>query len=346
MNKNFWKQFAIALALFLAGYLTFNGKLFAQTLEKPKVSIAVGGKNLFYYLPLTIAEQLGYFKDEGLQVEISDFAGGAKALQALVGGSADVVSGAYEHTINMQAKGQPITAFVLQGRAPQIVLAVSNKTMPNYKSIADLKGKKIGVTAPGSSTNMMANFVLAKGGLKPSDVSFIGVGTSAGALSALRSGQIDAIANLDPVVTMLQQKNDVKVVADTRTLKDTNEIFGGPMPAATLYTTDAFLKKNPNTAQALTNAMVRALKWLQKAGPSDIIKVVPESYLLGDRALYIDAFMKVREALSPDGIIPEAGPVTALKTLKAFEPELASKNIDLSKTYTNEFAKKANAKYK
>src|SRR3954470_11731284 len=102
------KQFAIALALFLAGYLTFNTNLFAQALEKPKVSIAGGGKNLFYYLPLTIAEQLGYFKDEGLQVEISDFAGGAKALQALVGGSADVVSGAYEHTINMQAKGQPI----------------------------------------------------------------------------------------------------------------------------------------------------------------------------------------------------------------------------------------------
>ncbi len=345
-GKKFWKQSAVALILFLAGYFTFNGLLFAQTIEKPKVSIAVGGKNLFYYLPLTIAEQLGYFKDEGLQVEISDFAGGAKALQALVGGSADVVSGAYEHTINMQAKGQPITAFVLQGRAPQIVFAVSNKTMPNYKTIADLKGKKIGVTAPGSSTNMMANFVLAKGGLRPADVSFIGIGTSAGALSALRSGQIDAISNLDPLVTMLQQKNEIRVVADTRTLKDTNEVFGGPMPAATLYASESFLKKNPNTAQALTNAMVRALKWLQKAGPSDIIKVVPENYLLGDRALYLDAFMKVREAISPDGAFPEAGPKIALKTLQAFEPELAGKNIDLSKTFTNELVKKANAKYK
>jgi NitT/TauT family transport system substrate-binding protein len=346
MPKNFWKQFAIALALFLAGYLTFNSNLFAQTLEKPKVSIAVGGKNLFYYLPLTVAEQLGYFKDEGLQVEISDFAGGAKALQALVGGSADVVSGAFEHTVNMQAKGQMITAFVLQGRAPQIVLGVSNKTMPNYKSIADLKGKKIGVTAPGSSTSIMANFVLAKGGLKPSDVSFIGVGTAAGALSALRSGQIDAISNLDPVITMLQQKNEIRIIADTRTLKDTNEVFGGPMPAATLYAHEAFLKKNPNTAQALTNAMVRALKWIQKAGPSDIIKAVPESYLLGDRALYIEAFMKVREAISPDGMIPEAGPKTALNTLQSFDPGMAGKKIDLSKTFTNEFVKKANAKYK
>ncbi|WP_050463922.1 ABC transporter substrate-binding protein [Herbaspirillum autotrophicum] len=341
-----WKQFAIALALFLAGYFTFSNNSFAQNLEKTKVSIAVGGKNLFYYLPLTVAEQLGYFKDEGLQVEISDFAGGAKALQAMVGGSADVVSGAYEHTINMQAKNQPIVAFVLQGRAPQIVLAASNKTMPNYKTVADLKGKKIGVTAPGSSTSIMASFVLAKGGLKPTDVSFIGVGAASGALSALRSGQIDAIANLDPVISMLEQKNEIKTIADTRTLKDTNAVFGGPMPAATLYAPEAFIKKYPNTTQALTNAMVRALKWIQKAGPSDIIKAVPESYLLGDRALYISAFMKVREAISPDGIIPDAGPATALRTLSAFEPDLATKNIDLSKTYTNEFAKKANAKYK
>jgi NitT/TauT family transport system substrate-binding protein len=341
-----WKQFAIAIGLFLLGYFTFNSKLFAQTLEKPKVSIAVGGKNLLYYLPLTIAEQLGYFKDEGLQVTISDFAGGAKALQALVGGSADVVSGAYEHTINMQAKAQPITAFVLQGRAPQIVLVVSNKTMPDYKSLTDLKGKKIGVTAPGSSTNMMANFVLAKAGLKPTDVSFIGVGTAAGALSALRSGQIDAMANLDPVITMLEKSKDVKVVADTRTLKDTNDIYGGPMPAATLYTTEAFLAKNPHTVQALTNAMVRALHWIQKAGPSDLIKVVPENFLLGDRALYIDAFTKVREAISPDGSFPAAGPATALRTLQAFEPDLRDKKIDLAKTFTNDFVKKANAKYK
>jgi NitT/TauT family transport system substrate-binding protein len=340
------KWFATALGLFLLGSMAFNANVSAQALEKQKVSIAVGGKNLLYYLPLTIAEQMGYFKDEGLQVEISDFAGGAKALQALVGGSADVVSGAYEHTINMQAKGQVITVFVLQARAPQIVFGVSTKAMPNYKSIADLKGKKIGVTAPGSSTNMMANFVLAKGGLKPTDVSFIGVGTAAGALTALRSGQIDAISNLDPVSTMLQQSKDIRIIADTRTLKDTVTVFGGPMPAASLYTSEAFLKKYPNTAQALANAMVRALKWLQKASPNDLIKVVPESFQLGDRALYLEAFHNVREAISLDGTVPEAGPKTALAALQAFEPELAGKKIDLSKTYTNELVKKANAKYK
>src|SRR6476620_8134107 len=137
--KTGFKRIAVIVGIATLGMMGTAGSAWAQTLEKPKVSIAVGGKNLFYYLPLTVAEQLGYFKDEGLQVEISDFAGGAKALQALVGGSADVVSGAYEHTISMQAKGRIITAFVLQGRAPQIVMGVSNKSMPNYKDIADLK---------------------------------------------------------------------------------------------------------------------------------------------------------------------------------------------------------------
>ena len=262
-----------------------------------------------------------------------------------MGGSADVVSGAYEHTINMQAKNQPIMSVVLQGRAPQIVMAVSTKTMPGYKSIADLKGKKIGVTAPGSSTAMMASYVLAKAGLKASDVSFIGVGASSGAIAAVKSGQVDAIANLDPVITMLQRDNLIKVVADTRTLKDTQAVYGGPMPAACLYTPVKFVQDNPGTTQALANAMVRALRWLQKAGPSDIVKTVPDSYLLGDRALYLAAWERVREAISPDGLMPEAGPATALRMLQTFEDSLKDKPIDLGKTYTNNFARKAAAKY-
>ena len=187
------RTFVASGAALAGGALSGAPLAFAQAQAgAAKVAIAVGGKNLFYYLPLTIAERRNYFKDEGLDVEISDFAGGAKALQAAVGGSADVVSGAFEHTLLLQAKGQMFREFVLQGRAPQIVLAVSKKAMPNYKSIADLKGKKIGVTAPGSSTSIMASFVLAKAGLTASDVAFIGVGAGAGAIAALQSGQIDA----------------------------------------------------------------------------------------------------------------------------------------------------------
>lgn len=317
----------------------------AQALERKKITIAVGGKNLLYYLPLTIAEQKKLFEAEGLEVTIVDFAGGARALQAVVGGSADVVSGAFEHNINMQAKGQPMRAFVLQGRAPQIVLAVSTKTMPNYKSVVDLKGKKIGVTAPGSSTNIMSNFVLAKAGLKPSDVSYVGVGAAQGAVAALRAGQIDAISNLDPVITMLARSNDIQIISDTRDVAESDKVFGGPMLAGTLYAPISFIDKNPNTVQALTNAIVRANKWIQQAGPSDIVKAVPESYLLGDRAVYIDAFLKAKPALSPDGMFPDQGAATALRALQSVDDNMKTAKIDLKAVYTNDFARKANAKY-
>lgn len=336
---------AFASAAILVGTLASDAA-FAQALEKTKVSLAVGGKAGLYYLPLTIAERLGYFKDEGLDVEISDFAGGAKSLEALIGGSVDVVAGAFEHTVNMQTRGQHIRAFVLMGRSPAISIGVATEKAAAVKGPKDLKGFKFGVSAPGSSTNVALNTYLAKGGLKGSDVAIIGVGSTAGSLAAMRSGQIDGMSNVEPVMTMLEQKNEVKILVSTRTVKGTEELFGGTMPAATLYAFDDFIKKYPNTTQALANAIVRADKWLAKAGPADVIKTVPESYQLGDKALYLAAFAAQRDAYSPDGLMPESGPPTAVKALASYDPKIDPAKIRLAETYTNDFAKRANQKYR
>src|SRR5204862_7034318 len=268
-------------------------------IEKKDVHVAVGGKASLYYLPLTIAEQLGYFKEEGLSVTSSDFSGGAQALRAGVGGSADVVSGAYEHTLNMQPKGQYLQCFVQQGRAPQIAIGIATARAKDYKSPKDLKGLKVGVSAPGSSTHMILNHFISREGLKPSDISVVGVGLGAAAISALKSGQIDAVSNTDPVMTKLEQDGDVKIIADPRTLRGTEQVLGGPMPAGCLYAPVDFIRKNPNTVQALTNAIVRADKWIHAASPQDVLQTVPESYLLGDKALYLFSFNKVKEAISP-----------------------------------------------
>lgn len=317
----------------------------SQSLEKKEITIAVGGQALIYYLPLSIASLNGYFKDEGLDINIMDFAGGSRALQAVVGGSADIVSGAFEHTISLQAKGQEYCSFVQQGRAPMIVLAVSRKTLPNYKGPEDLKGKKIGVTAPGSSTNMAISFYLSKFGIKPSDVSFIGVGGGSGAVTALRTGQIDAISNLDPVIGTLLKDDLLTVIADTRTIKDTIEIFGGNMPSGCLYASRQFIEQNPNTTQALANAMVRASKWIQKSTPDEIAKVVPESYLLGDVELYKSCLAGNKPGLSPDGSMPEDGPRTALNALAAYTANFPADKIDLSRVWNGTFVAKANEKY-
>ena len=340
------KSLHLLLVAILAAALPHGA--FAQgKLEKTKVSIAVGGKSAFYYLPLTIAERLGYFKDEGLEVEISDFEGGSKALQAVVGGSADVVSGAWENTIDQQPKGLALQGFVLQGRYPMITVGIAKAKAANYKSPKDLKGMKIGVSAPGSSTNRVVLHLLAKDGLKGDDVSIIGVGTSAGVIAAITGGQIDAVSNLDPAMAMLENMGAITVIADTRTAKGTEAVFGSAdMPAGALYAPISFIQKNPNTVQALTNAMVRALLWLQKATPEQVAATVPPEYLLGNRDAYIASFTKLKDAFSPEGAFTEAGAQNTLKYLAAFNPAVKPAEIKLAQTFDNSYVQKAVAKYK
>jgi NitT/TauT family transport system substrate-binding protein len=258
-----------------------------------------------------------------------------------------VVSGAYEHTISLQGKKQYFQAFVLQGRLPQIALGVASARAAVFKSFKDLKGMKIGVSAPGSSTHNLVKQLATKAGLDPNkDVAIVGVGIGAAAIAAMRSGQIDAISNVDPVMTKLELDGVVKVVADTRNVKGTREAWGAPLPAGCLYAPEEFVKKYPNVTQALTNAIVRADQWIAAASATDVAKVVPESYLLGDRALYLFSFDKVKEAISPDGIISDAGAKATLEALRKFDPGVAATQIDLARTYTNAFASKSNQKKK
>jgi NitT/TauT family transport system substrate-binding protein len=340
------KRWLRALAALLACTL-FATAPWAQSPEKKKITIAVGGKSLFYYLPLTVAERKGYFKDEGLEVEIPDFPGGARALQALVGGSADLVSGAYEHTINMVAKKQPIRAVVLQAKYSSIVLLLPKDKAAKYKSGKDLKGLKIGVTAPGSSTNMFVNNLLAKDGLKPTDVSIVGVGTGAGAVAALEKGEIDAIANLDPVITQLESTGKFVAVADSRTEKGMKEIYGGDYHASVIYTTEEFIKKNPNTVQAVVNAMVRADRWIAKASPQEIVDLMPPEYKAGNPSLYKQGLLKNMIGYSEDGQMSLKAAENVYKVLVQFEPSVkAAGKMDLSQTFDNTYARKAAAKYK
>ena len=320
----------------------------AQAPEKKKITIAVGGKNLFYYLPLSVAERKGYFKDEGLDVEIPDFAGGAKALQALVGGSADMVSGAYEHTINMAAKKQPIKAVVLQAKFSSIVLLLPKDKAAKYKGPADLKGLKVGVTAPGSSTNMFVNNILAKGGLKPTDISVVGVGAGSGAVAAMEKGEIDALSNLDPVVTQLESTGKFVPVADSRTEKGMQEIYGGDYHASVFYITDEYIRKYPNTVQAVVNAMVRANRWVAKATPQEIVDLMPDAYKGGNPSLYKQGLLKNMIGYSEDGQMSMKAAQNVYKVLKQFEPSVikAGDSIRLEQTFDNSFAKKAAAKYK
>ncbi len=334
MSRSFLRTVTL-LAAFAVG--AFSAQ--AQAPEKKSLKLAVGGKASLYYLPLTIAEQLGYFKEQGLDVEINDFAGGAKALQALIGGSVDVVTGAYEHTIRMQTKGQDVRAVVELGRYPAINIMV-RKDRP-FKTAADLKGMKIGVSAPGSSTQMVAQFVMVQAGLKLDDASFIGVGLGASAVAAIKKGEIDALSTTEPANTKLVKDGDVIVIADTTSTEGVTKLLGGPMSAGVLYAKGDFIEKNPATVQALVNALYKTIKWIAKSTPEEIAAKMPEEYMLGDKALYVEAVKAAADAYSKDGMIRPEVQKRSLDFLQKFEEELKTAKIDLAKTWDGRFVAKA-----
>ncbi len=336
------KRLGIIVAAGLAALGLVAGAAFAAPPEKPKLELGVGGKPLLYYLPLTLADRLGYFKEEGLEVTINDFGGGSKALQALIGGSVDAVTGAYEHTMRMQQKGQNITSVIELGRFPGIVLAVAKAKADKVKTVADLKGMKIGVTAPGSSTHLTTIYEMVKAGLTPEDASFIGVGGGASAVAAVEKGNVDAISHLDPVISKLEADDAIKILVDTRTEAGTRAVFGGTNPAAVLYLKADFVKANPNTVQALTNAFYKTLKWIEKATPDEIAAAVPEDYWLGDKALYLRATKASIPTYSKTGLIPAEGMESTLNFLTATDPAaFKDAKIDLARTFDPTFVKKA-----
>ena len=309
--------------------------------EKPTLNLAVGTKTLIAYLPLTIAERLGYFKKEGLDVEISDFGGGAKALQALVGGSADVVCGAYEHTIFMQAKDVNITVIALQDFSFGLVVGLRKELAAKYHGPADLKGLKFGVTAPGSASAVGLGLLLAKGGLTLSDVAVIGVGGGERAAAAMTSGQLDGMANFDPVISTLERDDAMTDIIDTRKQKDLDELYSGPYAASAFYMSTDFIRKNPNTAQAFANAINAALKWIADASTDQIVDTVPPEYYGSDRALYRTVVEKNRGQFSKDGRVSMAMAQNVLRIVSASDDLLKGAKIDLSRTFDNSFLERA-----
>lgn len=313
--------------------------------EKTRLSIAVGAQSSFSTLPLTIASQLGYFRAEGIEVDVLEPLAVGRYVHDGPIGAADVFCGPFDEVIQRQGRGQAFQAFVLQARAPQVAIGVSMRAVPGYRGVADLRGRRIGIASPGLSTGMVARLVLSRGGLDADDVSFVGVGPNWEAVTTFRGGQVEAISHTDPVITQLEQRGELRIIGDTRTLKGTQELFGGPMPSDCLYAPLDFVQKHPIACQALTNGVVHALKWLQTAGPSDIIRTVPELYFQGDRALYLAAFTKVREAISPDGLMSGDAVRTAIRTVTRFDPGVRAERIEAARSFTNDFAQRAKDKF-
>src|ERR1700709_281565 len=272
MKKLFGRLAGTLLALALS-----QGFAAAQS----KITVAVGGGACLCYLPTVLAKQLGEFDKAGLNVELVDLKGGSDALKAVLGGSADVVSGYFDHCVNLAAKKQELQSFVVYDRYPGLVLVVSPSHNAEIKSIKDLAGKKVGVSAPGSSTDFFLKYLMKKNGVDATGVAVIGVGLGATAGAAIM---------LDPAVTVLQgSHSDLRILSDTRTQNDNQAVFGGDYPGGALYTTTAWIASHEKEVQALTDAIVNTLKWIHSHSAEEIMAKMPPELVGKDKALYLAA---------------------------------------------------------
>jgi sulfonate transport system substrate-binding protein len=309
--------------------------------ERPSIKVTVGGRTFVQYAPITIAERLGYFKDAGLDPEILDVAGGGKALEALIAGSADVTAGAFDHTIQMQAKDQHIVGIVLFGLHPTFALAIRKDKSSDYRGPTSLKGMKIGVTALGSQTQFMIEYLAIQAGLAPSEIAFVSVGSGTGAVAAIRNGAVDAVVTGEPALTTLESAGDVKIAADTRTDEGTTKVYGGLYPSGTVYTRSSFIRENPRTVQAFATAMVRTLRWMDHASVEEIADILPPEWAKPDRNLFLASLRGTRDMFSPDGRFSLDGAKIAYHVLSTVDPRLRAAKIDLAATFANRFVDNA-----
>ncbi|WP_275557896.1 ABC transporter substrate-binding protein [Streptomyces sp. 5-6(2022)] len=332
---------AVAAALALTTLTACGGDSSASGGEDGKVKIMVGGLDKVIYLPAMLTQRLGYFKAEGLKVQLLTEPAGVQATTSLVAGDVQGVVGFYDHTLDLQVKGKQVESVVQLAQAPGEVEVVSNKAAGELKSPKDFKGKKLGVTGLGSSTDFLTKYLAVDSGVKTSEFTPVAVGAGQTFISALKQGSIQGGMTTDPTVAQIVEQKIGKVLIDMRTPEGSKQALGGLYPSSSLYMNTDWVNGHKDTVQKLANAFVKTLKWMSTHSAEDIAAKMPSDYAQGGAKLYAESIKSTLPMFTKDGVMPADGPATVERVLKAFNPNLKNATVDLKKTYTTEFVKKA-----
>src|SRR2546421_6375788 len=306
-----------------------------------QVKIMVGGLSKQIYLPNMLTQQLGYFKQEGLDVTLIDEASGESSENEVLAGQVDAGSGSYNHTIELQAKGKQMEAVVLLNVAPGEAEIVSAKEAGQIHSVSDLKGKNLGVTELGSGTQTLTTALLHKVGITSDQVHFVPVGAGDTFIAALQQGKIDAGMTTEPTISRLLSSGVGKVLVDLRSPQSTQAALGGSYPFICVFMKNDYVNSHKDVVQKLVNAYVKTLKWIHTHTADQIAAMMPQDYYAGNRALYVTALQNQLSIFSPDGNMPSDGPQSVLNIEKQTNQMVQGKQIDLTTTFTNEFTSKA-----
>ena len=309
----------------------------AQTIERPHVSVSFGSF-IVGFLPLPLADSLGYFREQGLDVEVQNFgAGGTKALQALIGGSTDAVVGAYDSTIRMQMQGKDIRCTILFNNTPGFVVAVRKDLAGKIRTIRDLKGATVGITAYGTGLDYAFRYFLVQAGLTPDEVKIVAIGSGQNAVAAMENRSVDAVAHLDPAITAMQRRGIADVILDTRGIDQTRATFGGDYPYSCLYATADFIDHYPVTMQRLVNALAKSLAFIHAHTPEEIADVTPAEYQLGGRDVFVGILDASKAMFPAIGRFDDADLARPAKIIASGDEQMRAASIRIEDTYTNRF---------
>jgi NitT/TauT family transport system substrate-binding protein len=309
----------------------------SSAMAAEKISLMVGGIEKIIYLPAKLAEQLGYFKEQGLNVELLSEPAGVEAENELLAGAVQGVVGFYDHSIDLQAKGKLVESVVQFSQAPGEVELVSSKMADQIKSPADFKGKSLGVTGLGSSTNFLTQYLAVKNGVALGQFTSVPVGAGNTFIAAMQQGKIDAGMTTEPTISRLLKTGEAKILIDMRSPDTTRVALGGVYPAACLYMQTEWVEQHKEETQKLANALVKTLHYIATHKAEEIAAQMPKDYYAGDKDLYINALATGKQMFTADGVMPADGPPTVLTVLSTFDKTVKGKTIDLSKTFTTSF---------
>ncbi|HET6709992.1 ABC transporter substrate-binding protein [Amycolatopsis sp.] len=336
-----------ALAVTLAGVTACRDsrEISLGTTGKPHIKIMVGGLSKVIYLPGQLAQQIGAYQRQGLDVELFDQPSGANAETSLLAGEVQAVVGFYDHTIDLQAKEQCIESVVQFANVPGEAEMVATAKAGEVKSGADFKGRNLGVTSLGSSTDFLTKALALRGGVTSKEYTPVKVGAGQTFISAMNQGSIDAGMTTDPTIAQLTNTGQAKVLYDMRTVEGTKAALGGLYPASSLYMGCEIVKRYPDIVQKLANAYVETLKWISSHTPEQVAAMMPPSFAGGDKALYVKSLQDSLPMFTKDGRMDPAGAQNVLKVLGESSSNVKPKKdkIDLSKTYTTQFVDAAHA---
>lgn len=299
----------------------------------------IGSGLQMLHVPIPLAQTLGYFRDEGLEVTLENLSSNGKTLQALVGGSVDVAGIHHMQTIQMAAEGQRLRTFFVMFERSSTVLVVAPSANEKIRRIEELRGAVIGVPSPGSPTHLNVNYFLQNHGIDPAAVKPIAIGVAASAVAAVESGRIDAAAlsNGDHF-RLLRRNPNLRILLDTTTLEGMREAYGTTvLPNGVMAAKQEWLDRNPDTARRLARALARANQWIRSHTPEEIREQLPEGLRSPDAAVDVEIIRWSQPAFTKGGAMSPGAPEAMRKMLDGTLESVRNAKIDLAATWTNEY---------